>query len=73
MLTHPRGAAAPDGEDSVSKFYLNSPVATTRQSLCSQGQTGIPAPHPSFLILSQMWVPMGEGKLFLASSLSAKT
>lgn len=73
MLTHSRGAAALDGEDSVSKFFLNSPAATTQQSPCSQGQTGIPAPHSSFFVLSQMWVLMGEGKLFLASSLSAKT
>lgn len=50
MLTHPRGASVMSGEDSVSKFYLNSPVVTTQQSPCSQGQTGIPAPHPSFFI-----------------------
>lgn len=73
MLTPPWSAAALDGEDSVSKFYFNSPVATTQQSPCCQGQTGIAAPHPSFVILSHMWVPAGEGKLFLASSLSAKT
>lgn len=73
MLTHPWDASVLDGENSVSKFYFNSLVATTQQRPCSQGQTGIPAPYPSFLILPHMRVTVGEGKLFLASSLSAKT
>lgn len=73
MLPHPRGAAALSGEGSLSKFYFNSPLTTAQRSPRSHGQAGVPARHPSFLILSRMWVPVGEGKLFLAFSLSAKT